>query len=273
MTKFSLTNAIKKSVNESFKDDKLISSEGIKRNITVLEELENFIPALTKEEFSGLETNIIENGCRSPLIIWQTKQNTIDKNSESNEPVFVLIDGHNRFKICKKNNIDFSIDLLTFKDIDAVKDFMIDFQINRRNITKEQASYLRGMKYNQQKRKVGERGFDNLKHDPKKILAQQFKVSESTISRDSKYAKGLDLLDEPTKTSILKGEKKIPKTVIENLKLPTETIERESPNVIKKINIDIKFLKQIISIKTGEYFISKANFRLTDDGIYLNQKL
>nr|MCU0470017.1 hypothetical protein [Arcicella sp.] len=46
-----------------------------------------------------------------------------------------------------------------FESLKEVRDFMIDFQLSRRNITPQQASYLRGIRYNTEKKEVS----DNLK--------------------------------------------------------------------------------------------------------------
>jgi hypothetical protein len=40
-------------------------------SITVLKILKEFILPLSKEEFSVLEQNIISEGCRDPLVVWQ----------------------------------------------------------------------------------------------------------------------------------------------------------------------------------------------------------
>jgi hypothetical protein len=55
---------------------------------------EELIPPRSQEEYESLEKNIVENGFNPafPIIHW-------------NETV---IDGHNRYGICKKNNIEFT---------------------------------------------------------------------------------------------------------------------------------------------------------------------
>ena len=71
-----------------------------------------------------------------------------------NDSAFMLFDGpHHRYEICQRNGIDFHIELMSFTTIEDVKDFMIDFQVGRRNMTAEQISYLRGLKYQRLKSK------------------------------------------------------------------------------------------------------------------------
>ncbi len=111
-------------------------------HITILPELQAFIPPLTGEEYRILETSIITEGCRESLIIWK-KEND-----------FVLVDGHNRYTICQKYNIPFTTKIKNFNDIDAVKDWMITNQLGKRNVTEEVKSYLRGLQYRSEKSKI-----------------------------------------------------------------------------------------------------------------------
>lgn len=205
----------------TLKNNKLISSENIKNNIVVLEELKNFIPSLNPEEYESLEQSIITNGCRSPLLIWNTTQGVIDASHPNpDEPAFVLFDGHHRFEICRKNGIDFQIDLMSFASKEEVKDFMIDFQVGRRNMTPEQLSYLRGLKYQRLKNKQGGARLtaeDGTSFDTAEKLADEFKVSTATIKRDAVFVEGLDKIATELKNDILAGTTKVDKKAIQQL--------------------------------------------------------
>lgn len=72
-------------------------------NLKIDEEFKNLIPALSNEEFEQLEQNIINEGCRDAIIIWQG----------------VIVDGHNRYNICNKHNIKFNV---IEKDFDSRED-------------------------------------------------------------------------------------------------------------------------------------------------------
>ena len=155
-------------------------------NIVVLQELESFIVPLSSEEFSQLESNILEEGCRDPLIVWKKgKQN-------------ILIDGHNRYRICTKHNIPFSAKEINLADMEEVRLWMLNNQLGRRNLTPDQLSYYRGLKYETLKNQRG--GYENVQSKGQKgistseRLANDFKVSESTIKRDAKYTQGLDII-------------------------------------------------------------------------------
>ncbi|MBT28826.1 MAG: hypothetical protein CMO01_04115 [Thalassobius sp.] len=187
----------------------------IKDNIVILDELEKLIFPLSDEEFQQLEENILAEGCREPLVLWK-----------SEEDKFVLVDGHNRYKICKKNSVDFKILVKDFADMEAAKDWMINNQLGRRNVTEETKSWLRGLQYKREKKKQGWQSGIATKTEetatetanPKRtvqILAEQHNVSSSTIQRDEKFVDAVDALvgdDADLKKKILNKEIKIPKT-------------------------------------------------------------
>ena len=92
----------------TLKNNKLISSESIKNNLIILPELRDFIPPLNVEELNSLEDSIIANGCRPPLLVWDTTHSVINSaNQTPHDTAFVLIDGHHRYQICKKMGLIF----------------------------------------------------------------------------------------------------------------------------------------------------------------------
>lgn len=135
------------------------STESIKKNIIILDELKDLIPPLLESEYLALKDNLQKHGCKDPLKIWQTTNSVLNRSEDSDETVYVLIDGHNRYQLCNELQIPFNIQVDNFESFKEVRDFMIDFQLSRRNITPQQASYLRGLRYNTEKKEVS----DNLK--------------------------------------------------------------------------------------------------------------
>ena len=95
-----------------------LSSE---KSPTVYPELEQFLPALSAEELSALETDILANGCYTPITV--------------NEDM-VIVDGHNRYRICQKHNIPFRIQVFHFDDLLEAKQWALDTQKGRRNLDK-----------------------------------------------------------------------------------------------------------------------------------------
>jgi hypothetical protein len=155
-------------------------------------ELQSLIPQLTTEEYTQLEVNILADGCHDPLMVWQEEQ--------------TLLDGHNRLEICERHGLPYTTEEVSLAGLDAAKAWMIANQLGRRNLSREQASYLRGAQYTLQKhlsrgggdhrspdatdQKVHSEPFD----DTATRLAKDYKVSRSTIKRDGAYADAIDTL-------------------------------------------------------------------------------
>ena len=204
----------------------------VKANITILPELQSLIPPLQNTEYEQLAANIRKDGCREALLIWQTTQETIDGTDDAS-PVNVLIDGHNRYSICTTNNIDFKVALREFPTLQAVRDFMIDNQLGRRNLTPEQMSYLRGLKYRNERQTTGRPvqsesivGEEKQAERTRDKLAKEFNVSPRTILRDRDYSEGIDRLTPELKHEVLKGSKKVSKEVVREI---GRTVSPEAP--------------------------------------------
>lgn len=119
-----------KSVVETLKTNTIgsfSSTENIKKSIIALDELKYLIPPLLETEFSALKENLQKNGCKDPLKVWQTNNQTIDITDNPDDVVYVLIDGHNRFQLCNELQIPFNIQIDNFESITEVRNFMIDF--------------------------------------------------------------------------------------------------------------------------------------------------
>ena len=242
------------------KDQSLLNHEAIKQKIIILDELRDLIPPLQEEEANQLERNILKEGCREALLIWQTTANVLDTNSTETSAVYILVDGHNRYGICLKHKLNFKIHLISFDSLKEVRDYMIDNQLGRRNLIPEQASYLRGLRYNTEKLEKGkytreDHKGQNVPYDLKgnesteKVkeihkgqnvpygsmakkestsarLSKQYNVSEKTIKRDAEFAEGLNLLSPELKKDILSGRIKAKKSNIQQL---TQLEKPDSP--------------------------------------------
>ena len=192
--------------------------ERIKKELIVVEELRQFITPLSDEEFKNLESNLLKQGCKDPLAIWETSQGVLDKNAQNpDEVAFVLIDGHNRYTICQKFGLDFKIVLLQFEGIEQVKDYMIDFQLGRRNLTPEQMSYFRGLRYNREKGTQGKYDRSEKDGDFSEILATEFKVSPRTIKNDGNFAAGIAKLAPELQQQVLTGRINPSRSLIQDL--------------------------------------------------------
>lgn len=87
-------------------------------NLTIDPEFKNLIPPLTSEEYAGLEESILAEGCRDSLIAWHG----------------ILVDGHNRYEICEKYGLPFTVTETDFESRDAVIEWIIKNQFGRRNL-------------------------------------------------------------------------------------------------------------------------------------------
>jgi N6-adenosine-specific RNA methylase IME4 len=88
--------------------------------LEIKEEFKKLIPALTQEEFKQLEENCLEEGIREAIITWKG----------------YIIDGHNRYEIANKWNLDFQTKSKHFENEIDVRIWMRNNQKGRRNLTK-----------------------------------------------------------------------------------------------------------------------------------------
>ncbi|MES2017231.1 MAG: hypothetical protein V4484_12110 [Pseudomonadota bacterium] len=96
-------------------------------NITINEELRSFIDPLTHNEHAALERSLLAEGCRDALVLWGE----------------VLIDGHNRYEICKKHHIEFrTVQNTSFASLDDVMLWVIDNHLARRSVSDYQRGVL-----------------------------------------------------------------------------------------------------------------------------------
>ena len=95
-------------------------------DLTVDPEFRDLIPPLNEEELKLLEESLVADGCESPLIVWSG----------------VIIDGHNRYAICRKRDIPFPIQEKNFDTREDVMLWMLRNQLGRRNLNSYQRSEL-----------------------------------------------------------------------------------------------------------------------------------
>jgi N6-adenosine-specific RNA methylase IME4 len=159
-------------------------------------EFKNLISPLSHNEYQQLEQNIIDEGCRDALVVWQEEN--------------ILLDGHNRFYICENNGIEYDIIDLSLPDRNAAMLWILSNQLGRRNLTDEQRTYYLGARYELEKL---------VPHRPKGVQNEPLKTydriadetgnSASTIKRAAKYKQAVDKIaehSEELKDSILAGE-------------------------------------------------------------------
>lgn len=95
-------------------------------NINIDSEFKGLIPPLTSDERQGLERSLLAEGCRDALVLWGD----------------TLIDGHNRFEICTRNNIPFKTVQKEFADRRSAIEWIILNQFGRRNLPSHERARL-----------------------------------------------------------------------------------------------------------------------------------
>ena len=129
-------------------------------DIKIKEEFKSLIPSLTAEEYEGLEASIIQDGCRDRIVTWKG----------------YIIDGHNRYEICKKHNIAFEVsEKDNFATEADVKLWMIENQFSRRNLPIETRMKLayRFKEIEAEKAKLRQSNLSNLKQFQSKNSEEQ----------------------------------------------------------------------------------------------------
>lgn len=151
-------------------------------------EFRNLIPPMKPEEFEGLKESIVNNGydILYPIVIWNN----------------VIIDGHNRYSICRELDIEFCVSEKEFNDRFEVINWIINNQLNRRSMTNEQRTYLIGKRYQEEKREEGRpRMKDNavplitmqpIESRIEQKIAEKYKVSPEKVRKAEKFANAID---------------------------------------------------------------------------------
>lgn len=87
--------------------------------ITIDSEFQSLIPALSAEEYGQLEENILHDGIRDALIVWDG----------------ILLDGHNRYEIAQKYDLPYEVQEMSFDSRADAEIWVIKNQLGRRNIS------------------------------------------------------------------------------------------------------------------------------------------
>ncbi len=217
------------------------------RPLKIEPQFKNLIRPLQRKEYVQLEQNILSDGCRDPIIIW-------------NE---VIVDGHNRYEICMRHQIPFAVVEMDFScEAEAIA-WICANQLGRRNISEETRKFLIGKQFEAEKLagviknpngnnqyRVYDEALDiDLQERDKEIhsrsktaekIAKDNNISKGTVEKYAIYARALETLAKKDSTivpKILSGQYKIAhKNVVELSKL--------SPQEIRKVERRIKKMQQ-----------------------------
>lgn len=219
------------------------------RELKIDPELRDLLPPLTSEEYKQLEKNIVENGFdrNFPIMEWQG----------------FIVDGHNRYDICKKHNIEPIIGTLAYKTKEEVMEWMLDIQLGRRNLTPIQKIAItekyRPIYEKQAKEKQSDAGKNygngTEKLPPKLGEAKKSKENETNtklsklagVGKET-YRMGAKILNsdnEKLKQEVLSGEKSI-NAGYKELTDKKENKKEEIKNTASQSNMDNKKEKRVV---------------------------
>ncbi len=85
------------------------------------------------------EENLVRDGCREPLIVWRR------------ENLRILLIGYDLFPFLKLHRVPFRIIEKSFASFEAASKFVVQYYLERNRLTPLQASYLRGLRYHDDK--------------------------------------------------------------------------------------------------------------------------
>ena len=91
--------------------------------LTIDPEFQSLIPPLSDDERAQLEASLKAEGCRDALVAW--KQND----------TLTLVDGHNRYELCKRHGIEYKVIEREFESREDVIVWIVNNQLARRNLT------------------------------------------------------------------------------------------------------------------------------------------
>jgi len=200
--------------------------------IQINNELKGIIPPLTSEEYKSLEESILAEGCREAIILWND----------------IIVDGHNRYEICSKHNIEFKTIQKKFDDINEVKKWIINNQISRRNISKAQRIVL-ALTFEEiikfqakelQKRKP-ESVPPNLaeqKIDTRQEIAKMADASHGSVSKMKKI---LEKASDDTKEKVISGDMSIDEGYKKTTNDEKRQFRKELSEKGKDIFLDVDF--------------------------------
>ena len=204
-----------------------------RRRLKTDEEFKHLIRPLRQREYAQLEQNILSDGCRDPIVVWND----------------VIVDGHNRYEICMRHDIPFEVKNMEFECREAAIAWICANQLGRRNITEETRKFLIGMQYENEKvvtrirnrlgknqhsidtSAMSEAEEDRVcRHWTAQRIAEENNVSAATVQKYAIFTRALEEIGkkEPKLVpKILSGQYKIAhKHVMEMAELPAQDLRR-----------------------------------------------
>ena len=171
--------------------------------ITIDRDFQQLIAPLLQPEFELLRSQILAQGCLEPLYVWKT------------EDARVLLDGHNRLRICTENNCSYTVRNVEISDREQAKLWILEHQAGRRNLTDDQRAII----------------WNEIREQRSTIVKAERAVKASAVSH------GLEVKTDPkpapkerTRAAVAK-EAKLP----ENKLKQAQILKKHQPELYKKV--------------------------------------
>lgn len=218
--------------------------------LEIKKEFKELIPALTAEEFKQLEDNCLAEGIREKIITWNG----------------FIIDGHNRYEIATRWNLDYETESKHFKNEEAVKEWMILNQFGRRNLSNYQRSVLALQLEDVFKEKAKE----NLKLSDGKGKQKSAEVKVEPIETRKELAK-VAQVSHDTIAKVKKIQEKAPDEIKAKLQTGEVSINQAYKEIKKEEKqIELEKKKEKYKKTSLNEVILKPEIHLIDAVSYLN---
>jgi hypothetical protein len=193
----------------------------------------SLIPLQARGEYLALEESIRAEGCRDPLLVWKGRG--------------VVLDGHTRRELCIKHKKPVKVREVELPDERAAVEYVLRVQRQRRNLTREAMSYLRGAEYNAVKgthggdrRGRGSKGQSDQSVATSVRLAEKYGVAEKTVRRDAAFARVVDRIveeygDQEVKRKLLGADVRLTRGAAKRLlKMPARERKQTVDELVEK---------------------------------------
>lgn len=111
--------------------EEITLGEPVGVQLTIDTEFESLIQPLSTQERELLTEHLLRDGSREPLSVWKTEDGQR-----------ILVDGHNRYKICTEHHLTFQTVNIKFDSREYAKLWILEHQVGRRNLTDDQRAVI-----------------------------------------------------------------------------------------------------------------------------------
>ena len=188
---------------------------------------------ISDERYMELEKSLLLRGCIEPICIWNN----------------MIIDGHKRYRICKKNNIPFSIAIMMFRSKAEAISWICADQLKKNDLSEEMFRYLIGKRYQVEKvyeapNSSGYNQYSEHESNDGAVrsktaikLGAEYHVSHATVCKYAMYTAAVDVMYRKAPDIIklvMDGKIRISQeNMIELSKLTDDTVRQMHDKIIK----------------------------------------